>query len=407
MNKKDENSKKGPTKNEAPLPLERKKGRKQKTPEPPEPEPEPEPEIDPRYRLPDHLRDWVNLRSKPKVLVIRRKKRRLTRFQKKGPMKPNQFKKWYQKQMLILQKVYEKTLIIAEKVQNDKYKPRRRKKNPIEFIDWWRLEELAWPKWFMNKFEIPLEEVFPFSPKIHANKPAKKGKGRPFIQKQIPPYFMHQILEMDFWYNYRFPVNKDAQKFKTTSREERLSIPKAVSASQQVADPPRKKMTKSQWLRHLKYLKFFAIAKSKMFPRERRPNPKRGKKICLTSLLSGIERLATPKKHCESKDKDSVEISKLARNAKASQAIQRLAKPKKRLEDQYSRKDPYEISKSAKSAKPSARIAELSIPKKFPSRPEKSPWKPLVTRKGKSQYSYVCPKREGLFPCINYTNLVN
>lgn len=383
----------------------KKRKRKRKTEV--EPPPPPEPKIDPRFWLPNHLKEWVNLRSKPKVIAIRQKKRKLTRFQKKGPNDPKKIRKWYKKQMRTLQNVYEKTLMLAEKVKNEKTKRRIRRRNLIQFIDWERLEELAWPKWFIKKYIIPLEEDFPYAPRIHKDKPARKGKARPFIQKQIPRAFMHDILEMDFWYEYRFPVNKDAKKFKATSRELRMSIPKSVPPDpEQEAGPPRQKMPKSRWLQHLEYLKFFASAKSKMYPRKKRAQPKRGRKICLRYLQSGIERLAIPKVRCELEDKDFTGISKRAMSAKASEATQRLAIPKKRLDEQCCRKDPYEISRSAKSATASARIIELSVPKKDRSLSEKLPNKPLSTKKRKSQYSYTCSKREK-YPCINYNNLIS
>lgn len=296
--------------------------------------------------------------------------------------------------------------MIAQKVKKEKNKRRRRIRNPIQFINWERLEELAWPKWLMRKYKIPLEEDFPYSPRIHKDKPAKKGKGRPFIQRQIPWAFMHEILEMDFWYEYRFPINKDAQKFKTTSRMIRMSIPKTVApAPQEEAGPPRKRMSKSQWLRHLQYLNYFASPKLKMYPRKGRPSPKRGSKICMSYLRPAIDRLATPKRHLEPEEKDLTQISKRARNTKSSEATQKLALPKKRFEVKCCRSDPYEISKRAKSATASARTIQLAVPKKHWDLPEKAPWKPLVTRKNKSQYSYVCPKRE-TFPCYNY-NLIS
>lgn len=384
--------------------LKKVKRKKKAKPEPPPPPP-PEPKIDPRFWLPNHLKEWVELRSKPKVLAIRRLKRQLTRFQRNGPMKPSQFKKWYNKQMLTLQKAYEKTLMIAENVEKEKYKARRRMK--IQFIDWQRLEELSWPRRLIQKYKFPLEEDFPYNPKIFLNKSPKKGKCRPFIQKQIPPCFMHTILEQDFWYEYRFPVNKDAKRFKPTAREDRLSIPKTVQpAPQQEAGPPRQKMPKSRWSKHLKYLNFFAIDKSKMYPRKRQPELKRGKKICIRYLKPLVDRLSKPKKYSSEPDEKDLNEIKRTKSVNVSGAMRRLATPRKRLENQCCRKDPYVISKAAKSATASSRIVELAVPKKHVSLPEKGPWKPLVTRQNKSPYSYVCPKRE-TFPCLNYTNLIS
>lgn len=378
--------------------------KRKRSPKPPPPPPPPEPpKIDSRFWLPDHLKEWVDLRSKPKKLIIKRKRRKLTRFQKNGPMKQGRFKKWYRKQMVILQKVYEKTLMLAQKVEKEKYKVRRRRRPIVEYIDWDRLEELAWPKWFREKYESPMEEIFPYSPKIFNDKPAIKGKARPFIKKQIPPVFMHEILEMDFWYEYRFPVNKDALKFKPTSREIRLSTPKTVPPDTQLSDgPPTRKMTKSQWLRYSEYLNFFASAKSKMYPRQRQPKPERGEKVCLKSLQSFLERLSIPKKRCDPPEKDLTYISEAAKNAKPSKAIERLAKPKIRLDNGSSLDEPNE--KPNKSGHPSKRrMKELAVPKVHHSLPEKGPWKPLVTRKNKSQFSYRCSKRERF--CFNYNNL--
>lgn len=372
-----------------------KKKREKSVPPPPEPPPE-----DPRFRLPKHLKEWVILRSKPKVLAIRRKKRKLTRFQKRGPVNLPAFKKWYKKQMSLLLKTFNKSVKLAEKLKKQKLKRHIRKENIVYEINWDRLEELAAPRIVTEKYDIPLEEDYPFNPKIHLKKPAKKEKHRPILQKQIPAAFMHQILEWDFWYEYRFPIRESALKYKAKENILRLAMPRKYPPdphcdipAKQEDIPPRQKMPKPRWTKHIEYLKYFASPKSKMFPRQK-IYPSRGNKVCISDLEPLLNRLATPKKYNIQKDRDPYYISKSTLNAKPSKATQRLATPKKRAEGQFIRKDPYKISEKAKTANASERVVLLAAPKKHPTVPEKAPWSLKPNKSGMSHLSYICPERE-------------
>lgn len=401
--------------------------KKRRTKHEPPPPPPPEPPIDPKYRLPKRLKEWVDLNSKPKKLVIKPKKRKRTRYQKKGPMDMKHFKKWYKIQMKYLQKAYEKTLEIAYKVQYEKIKGWRRRKNRPRYIDWDRLEELATPLWFTEKYKIPLEEDYPYSPKIHPKLPAKKGKARPFIQKQIPRCFKHEIIEMDFWYEYRFPINKDALKGRANARIKKLAEPKKRPPDPHCPIPvvteyvdPRVKMPSAKWRKHLKYLKYFAAPKNKMFPRDRRPIVNRGVRACINDLKPGIERLSRPSRRRQPlKDRElPIRVSKSAKNAKASSATKKLAKPKNVPEGCHEKRDPFKVSSAAKNASPSGRTINLAKPRPACPKPkpgskhkcpvlscehEKPPWNLKKNKKGKSKFSFYC-KNLKKYPCVNYVS---
>lgn len=341
-----------------------------------EPPPPPEPPVDPKYWLPKRLKDWVELRSKPKKVVRPKtpKKRKLTRFQKKGPVNFPKFKKWYKSQMKKLEVVYQKTLKLAAKVKKEKLKRKRKNRIQIEEIDWYRIEELATPRWYTPKYEIPREEDFPYAPKLDLNKPAKKSKGRPFIHQQIPKCFAHEILEMDFWFKYRFRISKAALIYTASSRIKALAEPRVIPqnpphcpipANTEYIDP-RQKMSPPRWSRHKKYLKFFALPKHKMYPRRRPEFMNRGKKGCINTMKDGIENLSKPKmpqKFCRHKEPKMRYLTESAQRARLRTFSKRLDARKRKMEICPPPTEIYGVKDRAKKGKASGRTKKLAVPK--------------------------------------------
>lgn len=373
--------------------------KKKAKPEPPPPPPEPP--IDPRFWLPEHLKEWVQLRSKAKeVYRPKPKKRKLTRFQRKGPADMKKFKKWYKMQMKKLQQVYEKTLQLADNIKREKNKRRRLRRPRIEYLDWERLEEMALPLWYTPKYIAPLEEDFPYAPQVNPKIPAKKGKARPFIQKQIPCCFMHDILEMDFWFEYRFVIRKSAMVYKATAYIKKLAEPKKVPQ-----DPPhcpippstdysspREKMNPSRWLRHIRYLKFFALPKHKMYPRKLEKAPYRGPKACIDSLEDSIDRLSQPRrprKICRRMTPEIEYLTERAKRAREHNISQRLEERRQQIPYCPEEEDLFAVKERAKKGSASDRTQSLAKPR----RPIKlCTYEDEVQPKPKDQEGEVCPK---------------
>lgn len=201
--------------------------------------------------------EWVERNSKPRERKRRREERIPTIWQKKGPMKKKDWKKFYS--------------WAAKRAapQQRTFKKEKRLDQPAgkagEKLDWLDLEdkliELAKPRLVKKKHQFHDDES-PYNPVITWGQPAYRDKGRPFQPPYVPCCFQHDDMEAEFWSQLRFPVRKQALRGHATLRIINLAkprtlpliphcpIPPRTLAPLDVPPPKRKKFTPQGWRFH-------------------------------------------------------------------------------------------------------------------------------------------------------------
>ncbi|XP_037956534.1 uncharacterized protein LOC119686133 [Teleopsis dalmanni] len=209
--------------------------------------------------------EWVEKNSQPKRWYYPREKRELTPWQKPGPMERRdwvRFYHWASKNAIPRELEEPKE---EEPTEEEMKKKKKKKKSLDELLE--SLVKLCIPKNPREKYEYPEEEDFPYSPKIDRKQPARKDKGRPFEPPEVPECFQHIDIEIDFWSTLRFPVRPSAQNYKASPTILRLAQPRQpyiynlhcpLPERKRDVVPVRTKMTKRQWVEHMRRLEYLA-----------------------------------------------------------------------------------------------------------------------------------------------------
>ncbi|XP_033245828.1 uncharacterized protein LOC108155316 [Drosophila miranda] len=202
--------------------------------------------------------EWVERNSKPLVRKRHREERILTKWQKKGPMKKKDWKKFYH-WATTKAAPQERTF----KEEENLYQAGGGKAGGS--MDWMDLDEklveLAKPR-IVNKKHQFHDDDSPYNPVITVGQPPHRDRGRPFQPPSVPCCFQHNEVEADFWSQLRFPVRKEALKGQASPRIIDLArprtlpptphcpIPPKTPAPLDVPPPKRKKFTPQGWRLH-------------------------------------------------------------------------------------------------------------------------------------------------------------
>lgn len=208
--------------------------------------------------------EWCERNAQPIKRCIPREQRELTRWQKAGPMKKKEWKKFFE-WALRNAMPKEPPQVEVPIPCLEKYLPCGREKRKMDMDS---LEES------MEKLSKPLERkmtpkhvyqprFYAYSPVIVWGKPPHHDKGRPFRPPFVPCCFPNDDIEDEFWANLRFPVRPSALKARPTARILSLAkphimppnpphcpIPKKAPAPLEVPPPKRKKFTPRGWRLH-------------------------------------------------------------------------------------------------------------------------------------------------------------
>lgn len=229
--------------------------------------------------------EWANRNSEPKRRYWPRPPMEHTIWQKKGPMKRKDWRRFiawavenaaHRDLREIIKRTQERNEKHEEYIRKrdkemGKKVPKIKKNKPPKFDIMEILEtvaRLARPKYYTPKVNLEEEEDWPFSPKIHWNKPAHKDPGRPFVPFQIPCCFVHDEVEHDFWSKIRFPVRQAALNYKVSSNIKKLAKPRKYPQPIHICCfppppiyeyvEPRKRMSYNRWQEHKRRLQYLA-----------------------------------------------------------------------------------------------------------------------------------------------------
>ena len=210
---------------------------------------------------------WVEKNAKPKTVPTPKpKKRKLTPWQKRGPMTRRDwvhFYRWASK----------RALPKRAKPQPPLPEPPREKwQRPAKQISYETLithmEKLSKPKYVEKPYESEdSDDELTFNPIIKWGCPPHHDKHRPYVPVVLPPEFQHIELEQDFWYEARFPVKPGALTYHPTENIKRLALPKIIYLDRlhcpyPIPEPeyidPRRKFTRKQWREHKRRLEYLA-----------------------------------------------------------------------------------------------------------------------------------------------------
>lgn len=220
-------------------------------------------------QLPLHTTKWLEKNAGPKrrnlaKLIV---KREPSRWAKPGPLSRRDWRRFYAwaAKNAVARPEYEPPVeeeIIEKKgpddEEEDEVTPEMREEH---------IAKLATPRKPRQKHPVPVEEDFPYSPKIHYKKPARKDKGRPVILPEVPKQFYNNEAREIFWIDYRFPISRKAIKAKPKKRfilmaQPRVTPPEVphcpIPEKPEEYVAPRRKMTSRQWKEHKRRLEYLA-----------------------------------------------------------------------------------------------------------------------------------------------------
>ncbi|XP_017085011.2 LOW QUALITY PROTEIN: uncharacterized protein LOC108117207 [Drosophila eugracilis] len=205
---------------------------------------------------------WCDRNSKPVKRFRKAKARKLTKWQKKGPMTKKDWKHF------CAWAAFRTQPRNPELPKPDKYPceapylPCARKKRKLDKYELQeRMLKLAKPRKITKKYRMP-ERPPTYSPVISWGKPPHRDPGRPFKPPHVPNCFITDELKGEFWAQLRFPVRQAALNGKVTPRLLTLSKPrqyppiphclflKGTLKPLEVPPPRRKKFTKRGWRLH-------------------------------------------------------------------------------------------------------------------------------------------------------------
>ncbi|XP_016994945.2 uncharacterized protein [Drosophila takahashii] len=205
---------------------------------------------------------WCDRNSKPVKRLRIREIRKLSKWQKNGPMSKKDWKHfcaW----AAFRARPREPELPKPEKIPClAKYLPCGRKKRHLDEDELQeRMLTLAKPRKITEKYNMQ-DRPPTYSPAIIWGKPAHRDPGRPFEPPHVPSCFPHDDLEGEFWAQLRFPVRQAALLAKVSPRILSLAkprpnpptphcpIPKKILDPLDVPPPPRKKFSNRAWRLH-------------------------------------------------------------------------------------------------------------------------------------------------------------
>lgn len=202
---------------------------------------------------------WLSKNAKPKFCCHLRPNLVPTRFSRPGPMSEKDWKKflaWARTRAKPKNYYFQRPdrYVIHEE---SKYNFTKLMPN---------LRKLATPKYRRNKHLAEPQEDFNYSPEIYIGNnlfAVKRDPGRPFPPPiEVPYFFQSPDVELNFWADYRFPIRASALVYKPTTRLLRLTLPKLRPPPPIEEIQPRSKMTRYQWKRHLKRLRYLAAPRT-------------------------------------------------------------------------------------------------------------------------------------------------
>ncbi|XP_030374879.1 uncharacterized protein LOC115624359 [Scaptodrosophila lebanonensis] len=207
---------------------------------------------------------WCERNSKPIKRVRPKVVKEPTPWQKPGPMKKKDWKRfcaWADTKARPKEKEYPPLPVPCEA----DYLPCGRtppKKELADLLD--KMEELSKP--LERKKNQKHEYIYDkptYSPVIVWGRPPLHDKGRPFELVKKPKCFVNPDVENEFWSNLRFPIRPGALKFRPSPRILTLAnprvtppfpphceIPPKTLLPLEVPPPPRKKFTPRGWRLH-------------------------------------------------------------------------------------------------------------------------------------------------------------
>ncbi|XP_016990602.1 uncharacterized protein LOC108052669 [Drosophila rhopaloa] len=205
---------------------------------------------------------WCERNSKPVKRPRPRVVRKLTKWQKNGPMTKKDWKHFCAWAALRTRPREPEPPKPAKLPCVAKYLPCAKKKRHLDEDELReRMLELANPRKVTQKYSIT-DRPPAYSPVISWGKPPHRDPGRPFKPPFVPVCFPTDELEAEFWAQLRFPVRQAALLGKVTPRILNLSkprsypptphcpIPERLPDPLDVPPPPRKKFTSREWRLH-------------------------------------------------------------------------------------------------------------------------------------------------------------
>ncbi|SPP83766.1 uncharacterized protein LOC117586530 [Drosophila guanche] len=182
--------------------------------------------------------EWVERNSKPLVRKRHQEERKLTKWQKKGPMKQKDWKKffhWAEKRAMPQERKFKE----EEQQQQLFHQASGRAAGSLDVYDQAdKLEELARPRIVNKKHQFHDNEPT-YSPVIVLGQPPHRDKGRPFQPPYVPCCFQHDDVEANFWSQLRFPIRKEALRTSATPRIISLAKPRTLPVHPHCPIPPR------------------------------------------------------------------------------------------------------------------------------------------------------------------------
>jgi len=205
---------------------------------------------------------WCDRNSKPVNRKRPRVMRKLTKWQKNGPMTKKDWKHFCAWAAFRARPREPELQKPAKLPCLAKYLPCARKKRQLDEDEMReRMLMLAKPRKITEKYNMT-DRPPTYSPAIIWGKPPHRDPGRPFEPPYVPCCFPNDELEGEFWANLRFPVRQAALLGKVTPRILSLAkprmyppiphcpIPEKVPDPLDVPPPPRKKFTNREWRLH-------------------------------------------------------------------------------------------------------------------------------------------------------------
>ncbi|XP_033162498.1 uncharacterized protein LOC117142557 [Drosophila mauritiana] len=205
---------------------------------------------------------WCERNSKPVKRVRPRECRKLTPWQKNGPMTIRDWKHFLAWAAFRAGPKNPQLQRPAKPFCAAKYLPcalQKRQLDEDELRE--RMLMLAKPRKITEKYNTP--DLPPaYSPAISWGKPPHRDPGRPFKPPYVPACFPTDELKADFWAQLRFPVRQAALLGKITPRIQSLAKPRVYPPTPHclinrnvlhpldVQPPPRKKFTHRGWRLH-------------------------------------------------------------------------------------------------------------------------------------------------------------
>ncbi|XP_017103308.2 uncharacterized protein [Drosophila bipectinata] len=230
-----------------------------------------ESESAPKTAPPPSWVEWCERNSKPTCRAVSPTPRKLTKWQKRGPMSKKDWKHfsaWAATRAMPRERAeVEPTPLPCAAKYLPCYKWGRKPLDPDERQE--KLETLSTPRTITEKY-ARIYNPPAYSPAIVWGRPPHRDPGRPFKPPYVPECFPTEEVEADFWAQLRFPIRPAALLGLASPRIVSLAkpreyppiphclIPERPLAPLEEPPPPRKKFTRSGWRHHQIRLMYLA-----------------------------------------------------------------------------------------------------------------------------------------------------